>query len=227
MNGLRDHKHLALLVTIVIALVVQPLLRSNTAQIALLELLSFVLLLVVFLVVLEGRRERIAAAACAPLIVAGGVLPHAASGTIAFAATLAFHGLIAAFLGFAVGVILRRIFLGAKVGTDEILGGVSGYLLAGVAFGNLYVPVYLLAPDAFVVAAGLSEQLAAAEPRRALFNYFSIVTLTTIGYGDITPAAPMACALACLEAIFGQFYLAVLIGQLIGMKLAQNAPGGK
>jgi len=47
------------------------------------------------------------------------------------------------------------------------------------------------------------------------------MTLTTVGYGDITPARPPATALAMLEAIFGQFYIAVVVAELVGLRLAQ------
>ncbi len=64
-------------------------------------------------------------------------------------------------------------------------------------------------------------QLHQDDARRFLFNYFSFSTLTTVGYGDVTPLAPAACSLSWLEAMFGQFYMAVFIGQLIGLKLIQ------
>ena len=54
-----------------------------------------------------------------------------------------------------------------------------------------------------------------------MFNYFSLVTLTTMGYGDVTPVRPPATALATLEAVFGQFYIAVVVAQLVGLRLAQ------
>jgi hypothetical protein len=53
-----------------------------------------------------------------------------------------------------------------------------------------------------------------------LFNHLSFVTLTTLGYGDITPISALACGLTWIEAIFGQFYVAVYVGQLVGMRLA-------
>jgi voltage-gated potassium channel len=54
-----------------------------------------------------------------------------------------------------------------------------------------------------------------------LFYYFSLVTLTTMGYGDVAPVRPPATVLVTLEAIFGQFYLAVVVAQLVGLRLAQ------
>jgi hypothetical protein len=62
--------------------------------------------------------------------------------------------------------------------------------------------------------------------RFAVFNYFSLVTLTTMGYGDVTPARAPATMLATLEAVFGQFYIAVLVAQLVGLRLAQALQPG-
>jgi voltage-gated potassium channel Kch len=59
------------------------------------------------------------------------------------------------------------------------------------------------------------------EDRYFLLAYFSLVTLATVGYGDITPATELARSLAVVEAIVGQFYIAVLIADLIGKKLSQ------
>ena len=54
-----------------------------------------------------------------------------------------------------------------------------------------------------------------------LFTYFSFITLTTVGYGDITPGGDTARALALVESVAGQFYLAVLIADLVGKRVAQ------
>ena len=63
--------------------------------------------------------------------------------------------------------------------------------------------------------------------RHALFNFFSFATLTSLGYNDITPVTPLANTLTWLEVIFGQFYMAVVVAQLVGMRLAQAVqPGG-
>jgi hypothetical protein len=61
-----------------------------------------------------------------------------------------------------------------------------------------------------------------ADPLRGLF-YYSLVTLTTVGYGDTTPVTPVAQGFSNLEAVLGQVYLAVLIARLVGLQVAQHA----
>jgi hypothetical protein len=62
--------------------------------------------------------------------------------------------------------------------------------------------------------------------RRALFDYLSFTTMMTLGYGDLTPIGPPAYTLTWLEVMFGQFYMAVVVAQLVGVKLAQALRGG-
>ena len=67
----------------------------------------------------------------------------------------------------------------------------------------------------------IAWRLGAWHLQRFLFNYFSVMTLTTMGYSDITPAGAPVYTLIWLEAVFGQFYSAVVVAQLVGLKLAQ------
>jgi voltage-gated potassium channel Kch len=58
---------------------------------------------------------------------------------------------------------------------------------------------------------------------RAMLQYFSFVTITTVGYGDIYPVSPLARATAATEALLGQLYLVVLVARLVGLHTAQEA----
>ena len=86
------------------------------------------------------------------------------------------------------------------------------YLVIGLFWGTLYTLLNELSPGAY--AGVLLENN--ADIHLTTFNYFSLVTLTTLGYGDITPQTPGAGALCQLEAITGQFYTAVVIAWLVG-----------
>jgi hypothetical protein len=84
--------------------------------------------------------------------------------------------------------------------------------------------VELISPGSFRGPAELASQLADPAQRRLVLNYFSFVTLTTVGYGDIVPASPPARSLACVEAVVGQFYLAVLVAGLVGISVSGRRP---
>ena len=185
------------------------------------DLFLTIVAMAVFLVVFQRRRERIVAFATAAVSIAitwSRHLPIAAE----YGASLeiAHHFLQAAFLAFAVAVILRNIFEAETISRDDVLGTVCGYLLAAGMWSSIYVATAILVPGSFAISADLKD-VANDQGRAALFNYFSVVTLTTMGYGDITPIRPPANVLAMLEAIFGQFYIAVVVAQLVALRLAQ------
>jgi hypothetical protein len=133
---------------------------------------------------------------------------------------LAGHGLSILFLAVTTTVILKTVFQLADVTTDAVAGALCGYLLLGVAFGHAYSLIEVFAPGSF-----LGGDLAAArtDPGRvhAVLIYFSVTTLTTVGYGDVTPATGLTRGLSNVEAILGQFYIAVVIADLIGKRVAQ------
>jgi hypothetical protein len=134
---------------------------------------------------------------------------------------IVYHGLATVFLGFAVIVILQRIFRRREIRTDDVVGALCGYLLAGALWGNLYALVYLIQPEAFHVSDKIAAQLGDWHMQRFLFDYFSIMTLTTYGFGEIVPAGSPVYSLIWLESVFGQFYIAVVVAQLVGLSLAQ------
>ena len=118
-------------------------------------------------------------------------------------------------------MILRRIFERRVVRGDDVIGAICGYLLAGIAWGSLYLLVDLLVPGSFIVHQTIAGQLGHWYSRQSLFEYYSLMALTTMGYGDITPLRPPATSLTWIEAMFGQFYIAVIVAQLVGLRLAE------
>jgi Ion channel len=109
-------------------------------------------------------------------------------------------------------VLLEQVFRSGAVTHLRIQGAIAVYLLFGVEWSHAYHIVSLLLPGSFAVQGG---QLATAGD----WIYYSYVTLTTLGYGDITPVRPVARTLAVGEALTGQLYLAVLIARLIAMEI--------
>jgi amino acid transporter len=89
-----------------------------------------------------------------------------------------------------------------------------GFILLAVMFSNLYFLVELLYPNSFTV----TNEVILSNP--GVLNYFSLVTITTLGYGDISPVTSQARHLAVLEAFIGQMYLAVLVARLVGIHTA-------
>jgi hypothetical protein len=107
-------------------------------------------------------------------------------------------------------VVLAQAFRAGPVNVHRIQGAVAAYLLLGLAWALSYELVALLATGAFAVTGP-------AEPERHRFIYFSFVTLTTVGYGDVTPVHPVARSLAVAEALTGQLYPAILLARLVSL----------
>jgi hypothetical protein len=118
--------------------------------------------------------------------------------------------------GLTLGVVVTRaVFAAGKVTYHRIIGAVLLYLDIGLVFVALYCFAAFLAPNAFTGLGPLQDNLAVA----ANLIYFSFVTLTSVGYGDIVPLHPYARSLANIEAIIGQLYPAILLARLVTLQL--------
>ena len=118
------------------------------------------------------------------------------------------------FLFWVCGMLLRDIILRSHTVTAElILGAVNVYLMIGVGFAFIYGLIELLQPGSF---SGL-EELASTPDRVLYFLYFSFITMSTLGYGDISPLTPHGMTASYVQAIFGQMYLAILVARLVAM----------
>jgi voltage-gated potassium channel len=124
---------------------------------------------------------------------------------------------IVSFCVLAICVKMRPVvFAPGAVTLDRVVGGLCIYLLLGLLWAMLFGCIELVDPAAFEYADRGLER-----PRGQLL-YYSFVTLTTLGYGDISPIHPVARTLAYLEAVIGQLYIAVLIAGLIGRYIAAS-----
>ena len=110
-------------------------------------------------------------------------------------------------------VVARAVFAPGKVTSHRIIGGIFLYLIIGQIFAALIGLVTLLEPNAVTNLEPLNNNFAGN------LIYFSFVTLTTTGYGDIVPLHPYARGLANIEAVIGQLYPATLLARLVTLEL--------
>lgn len=116
--------------------------------------------------------------------------------------------------------ILAFIFKEKDVTADLIIGAVCAYFLVGLFWSSIYTIMEMVQTGSFLIPEGKGNL-------GSLFNYYSFVTLTTLGYGDVTPLSEAARSLSVLEAAMGQLYIAVLIARLVGLHIAQTSTGAE
>ena len=123
----------------------------------------------------------------------------------------------AAFVATLTVAILAHIFRERDVSADVIAGAIVVYLLLAVMWSQIYFVLETLRPGSFALANETGPATL------ALLRYFSIVTITTVGYGDIVPVSAAARAFANLEAIVGQLYLVIQVAWLVGMHVSMRS----
>lgn len=121
---------------------------------------------------------------------------------------------LAIFYGYTIYHVLHAVLRPGPVSADKISGAIAAYMLTAVGWAGLYGLIDSLVPGSFDLM-GHSDAASPLSIRDLL--YFSFTTLTTTGYGDITPVSRHAQSLAILEQMFGTFYVAVLIARLAGL----------
>ena len=138
-------------------------------------------------------------------------------------------GLRALFFSQMIVMIFTSIMRSKHVSKDTVLGASCIFVMIALAFGSAYVLLEWFIPGAFHIpdVAKTANSNLGAQSLDFELVYFSLVTMTTLGYGDILPLAPTARALASFEAMISQLYLAIIIARLVGLEIAtrlQNQP---
>jgi len=128
------------------------------------------------------------------------------------------------FVGFLIWRVLNDVISGSRITSERVFGAVCAYLLIGFLFVDLYGFVTLVDENAFSVSENLQARWSEDDSYRKgnVLTYFSFVTMTTLGYGDITPISPAARTLAWIQALIGQLYLAITIAGLVGVHIARQ-----
>ncbi len=129
--------------------------------------------------------------------------------------------LIAIFIGYICVLILRMVVKAQTIDVEVILAALCVYLMLALIWGVAYQVIETLDPGSFAIPAAMIE--GAANPEQAISGvlyYFSFVTITTLGYGDVQPVAPLARSFAITEALIGQIFLVTLIARLVAMETA-------
>ena len=119
------------------------------------------------------------------------------------------------FFGYISGIIVIHLFTEQEITPDLVVGSVCGYFLVGIMWAFVYAAIEIISPGSLHLPQEGYHDF-------SNFSYYSFVTLTTLGYGDILPLTSPARNFAILEAIIGQIYLTVLVARLVGIHISQS-----
>jgi len=216
---MRAYKYLSLLAAQLILMIVSPLFQNTVAAKLIFSLaVTVVFVAAIYSISHERRKVTIGLVLMLPAFItlwlgqlAGGSVP-------------ASFGLISAtlFFSYTAALILMDVLRSREVTMDIIAGGISVYLLIGNIWGFIFALIGYYDPQAFFFATVLEQ--GTNQPLISVSStiYYSFVTLTTLGYGDILPVSAFARTFSYLEAVIGQIYLVVLIARLVGLHLSKS-----
>jgi voltage-gated potassium channel len=217
-------RHSLLLGSLVLLLVALPLLESLPGH-----SLRFPLLLALVLISAIYMNRTQTWVLWAGIVVGGGALVGLfianTTGSNAFQIGAEILGLL--LLGTTTAILLNTLVKAREVILDTVIGGICVYLLLGVCFALIYRLIVDLHPDAILWnGVALEGTIGDTSTLPVRLLYFSFVTLTTVGYGDMLPHTEPAQMMAVTEAIMGQLYLAIFIARLMGL-YASRGPDTK
>ncbi|MEW6360208.1 MAG: potassium channel family protein [Planctomycetota bacterium] len=212
-------QYVSLLLSLLLLVLLLPLVGGEERVLGL-RLVGFcefaILVAAVFSVSRQRRIRLIALILAVPPFVTTGVSTASDNAMLLAANSI----LLALFFGFIACLVLRDVLTAHHVTGDKIVGAICVYLLMGIIWALLYSLIDILHPGSLQMAQDASEL--PARIRFATIMYYSFVTLSTVGYGDIVPAAPITQTLAWMEAVTGQLYIAVLIARLVAIHITET-----
>ncbi len=212
--GIRIGRFLFLFLSIILMLVLRPLL-GGMIRLNILTDLLFAAILISGLWAVSRRRGVFLAAllVAVPALVFGWLAPVTGSDLLRPLSRI----FLIIFLSITLMALLSYIVKAKEVSADIIMGASSSYFLIGLLWAFLFSLIETFAPGSFHFPESQMD-------KESQFIYYSLITLTTVGYGDITPASTTARYYAALEAVTGQLYLAVLVAGLVGLRISQQPP---
>jgi hypothetical protein len=221
MRQLREHPFFLLLAALLLLVLVYPALHEASGSRVIYNAIRTVVLLAAIRVLFSKPGQLYSLVGLAVVLIVavwiGYLLPERRHLPI----VLVFHILATLFFVVAIGSILWKVYLKREVSADSVAGALCAYMVLGVVFAHCYWFIEIAAPGSFRGEGEFADEL--RDPDRSLFalTYYSFATITSLGTSEITPARWAARGMTVLEAICGQFYIAVLIADLIGKRVSK------
>ncbi len=208
---------LGTLFSALILFLILPLATPDRTQTFVLPTMFVLLLLAGLGAVSENRRHLVVAMALVLPALTLALLREVLAGPIT---TVVASSLFIVFFVYVVSVLVVHVARAQRADAEILYGAAAVYLLLGILWAVGFEIVEALRPGSLTLGVG-GEAIPEAHNFRTLL-YYSFVTISTLGYGDITPATQLARVLALLEAVLGQLFLVVVVARLVGLYTAEQ-----
>ena len=209
-------RNAALLVVLLLLIIVSPSVSGEAAWLFMELLFDLVLFAGVYSIGLGAQRWPFITLMVLTLGMRWGELLSGYEALDTTAAVLSFT-----WLAYAIAILVSHLFQRREVDLDTILGAMIAYLLAAVAFSMIFQIIETRSPGSFIGFPSVESRVEGGLASTTM--YFSLVCLTTMGFGDIVPVSAIARPVAVIEGVFGQLYLAVMIARLVGLHIARSS----
>lgn len=213
----RQIKYVCLLLSLVFLIVVKPMVPQLPGREGRLMDFGLALILVACVVVIgDSRKRAVIASAMVVLPLASVLFPMANSELVPVRSFM-----VVMFMLYSTVIVLIDVFDGSEVSGDKLIGSICAYLMIGICFAIIYLAIEFAEPGSFSFrgepfTGATLEQLG---EKHSDFFYFSFMTMTTVGYGDIAPLSSAGRAIVIAQAVFGQFYIALMVGRLLALHI--------
>jgi voltage-gated potassium channel len=220
-SAFRQRPYRNIFVTLMVVIFVDAALPNAFARGRFADLMLTAILLAALVETVRSRRNAIWALALGLPAIAARLLAAFREDTPAQNTTVLFF--TAVFFGFLIWNLLHDLNRGDRLTSERIFGALCAYIFIGILFALAYAHMEYRQPGTFATSQdAILEQTTAESNLMPIFIYYSFVTLTTLGYGDITPVAEQAQTLAWFEALVGQLYLAVMVAGFVAVHISES-----
>ncbi|WP_455365606.1 potassium channel family protein [Kaarinaea lacus] len=228
-NLAHEDPFLLLFISLIVFYLGAPLIRAlaggqhTLLSDSVIAILFMTFMLTAIFTVSKTRRSKVIGIAFAipvGILSAGQILTETA------VAEFMYQALAISYLCYAIVLIMKYVFDQQPVIANKIFAALCVYLLISLVWALLYAMIELLQPNSFIYVLAQQQdtvKMAFGHGDTAIAIYYSLVTMTTLGYGDIAPANEVARTFASMQAVIGQLYIAVLIARLVGLHASQNS----
>ena len=215
--------YFVLALTLMLITIVYPLAQARSSTLLHDTVISGVLISALYAVNDKKIIFRILAVLLLPMLVSNWTLGNDYNTVLVKVSAI----LTMAYLCVTLGAVLAHVIVAREIDANMIFGSIAVYLLVGIIVALVLLYLHNTNPGTVLGSLNNTDPWGGSNDNLAVLLYFSMITLTSVGYGDMVPAGPAAKRVAMFTGVFGQLYVAILVAKLVGIYTAQAMERGR